>query len=412
VTPRVVLYGAFDRHNAGDLLLAHVSAALIGPRRAVHAGLANRDLRRHGGHRVMALPHVLALQPPGPVDLVHVGGEILACSAWEAAVMLLAPRDVPATVAYLDAHPDERDAWVRRMLGTAARAPYLAPSEWLPPQARVQVLGAGGMDLDRRDPALRREVIQRLHEIGDVGVRDHLTLAHLQAAGIQAHLMPDPAALTAELFGGRIARHAARGEPAQVRAACPGGWIAAQFSADFGDDATLDTLAAQLDAAAAGARCGIVLLRAGAAPWHDDLRVLHRAAARLHTSHVHVATTLDLWDFCALVAGARAYAGSSLHGRIVAMAHGVPRVGLLTAAAHGHPSKQGAYAATWEPDSAPGVVPPQELAQALQQAMHARPAQLKALAHDQAARCRAACARLLAGLPRECPPCADRAADL
>ena len=38
--------------------------------------------------------------------------------------------------------------------------------------------------------------------------------------------------------------------------------------------------------------------------------------------------SLELWDLCALIASSRAYAGSSLHGRIVAMAHRVPRVNL------------------------------------------------------------------------------------
>ena len=38
-----------------------------------------------------------------------------------------------------------------------------------------------------------------------VGVRDRQTLAQLHAAGIAAHLMPDPAVLTAECFGPAIA---------------------------------------------------------------------------------------------------------------------------------------------------------------------------------------------------------------
>src|SRR5665647_2862809 len=48
--------------------------------------------------------------------LIHVGGEILTCNAWQAAVMLLPPEQVQDTVAYLDARPRAKMEWVRNML--------------------------------------------------------------------------------------------------------------------------------------------------------------------------------------------------------------------------------------------------------------------------------------------------------
>lgn len=59
----IVLFGAFDRHNFGDLLLPHVAAALLPGRQRVCAGLAQRVLRAHGGHAVRALAD-LAADPP------------------------------------------------------------------------------------------------------------------------------------------------------------------------------------------------------------------------------------------------------------------------------------------------------------------------------------------------------------
>lgn len=47
----VVLFGAFDRHNLGDLLFAHIAAALLPGKDLIHAGLAERDLRALGGMR-------------------------------------------------------------------------------------------------------------------------------------------------------------------------------------------------------------------------------------------------------------------------------------------------------------------------------------------------------------------------
>jgi len=48
----IILFGAFDRHNLGDLLFPHIAGALLPGTDLFHAGLARRDLRPHGGHAV------------------------------------------------------------------------------------------------------------------------------------------------------------------------------------------------------------------------------------------------------------------------------------------------------------------------------------------------------------------------
>src|SRR6476620_11143606 len=82
--PATVVFGAFDRHNFGDLLFAHVAAAFLKKRAPVFAGLADVDLRPFGGHRVSALPHLPARLPDRRVDILHAGGELLTCTAWQA----------------------------------------------------------------------------------------------------------------------------------------------------------------------------------------------------------------------------------------------------------------------------------------------------------------------------------------
>jgi hypothetical protein len=313
----LILFGACDRHNLGDLLFPHIAAALLAPREVVVAGLAARDLTPCGGHHVRAIGEVLREWPGAPV--IHAGGELLCCDAWEAAVMLLPAEEAPGVIAQYDGRPERFD-WARQFLGRDDRAPYcLGKSQSLQDGARI-FLGIGGVDLDRRDLILREEVLAKLATADWVGVRDRLTLAQLAAAGIDAGLMPDPAVLTADLFGERIRERGEAGEVAALRAAFPQGYLAVQFAAALGDDATLARLAAGLAPVTAGR--GFVFFRAGAAPWHDDLAVYRRAAARLPGARLFA--SLDIWDLCALVASSAGFAGNSLHGRIVAQAFGVP----------------------------------------------------------------------------------------
>lgn len=393
------LFGAFDRHNLGDLLFPHVVAALLPGRELLFAGLAERNLRTFGGHQTRPLGTVVA-ELAGriearPATLIHVGGEILGCDAWQAAVMLLPPEEVGPTLARLDARPAARMAWAQQRLAIATGdpktcAPYVASRARFPAIGRVLHAGVGGADLDRCDPALRAEVLAKLARADAVAVRDRLSLAHLEANGLTPRLVPDPAVMVAELFGSRIAERRRAGEPAHVQRAFPNGYLAVQFAAEFGDDATLSSIALQLDRIAAQTGLGIVLFRAGAAPWHDSLDVLQRAARRIRCAAVAVFESLDIWDLCALIAGSRGFCGSSLHGRIVAMAFGRPRVNLSFAAgasdmrtgdegASHEPdpaAKHRAFAATWDLPGLPGVVGVDHLADGIRVALAAEPARL------------------------------------
>jgi hypothetical protein len=301
----VVLFGAFDRHNLGDILLAHVAAASFGADRPVFAGLAERDLTPCSGQRVVALESMTEA-----MTLVHVGGELLDCDAAQAAFMLGEPAP----------------RWRRR-------APYVVARDNLPAGSDVVFQAVGGVGLAGREQAFRDEVMNALREAKSVGVRDGVTQRVLADAGVAAQLQPDPVTRVAELFGPRILGRRRGGVP----------YLAVQFAAECGDDRTLAAIARGLD------RIGlpVVLFRAGAAPWHDELEAYRRLASRLSVPG-EVFESLDVWDICGLVAGSCGFVGTSLHARIVAEAFGVPALSLERAA--GAAAKLRAYLATWRPD--------------------------------------------------------------
>ena len=388
----IVVFGAFDRHNLGDLLLAHVAEALLPGRVGAFAGLATRDLRAEGGHAVQALHELAARWTGGPAVLWHAGGELLSCRAWHAAVMLQHPADIAPSLPYLQRRPSTRAAWARRVLATASRAPYVAGRSRFPPASRVVFCGVGGVGLPRASAALQAEVRAQLADADAVGVRDGRTAAWLHAQGIAARLMPDPALAVADLFGPRIGEHGERGEIARLRRDFPQGWIAFQCSAVFGDDQTLETLAAALTRLAERTGAGIVLWRAGAAPWHDDSAVLQRLAARLGTRRWRLLHTLHNWELCALVARARLVVASSLHARLVACAFARPRVTVAPPLRGDPAAKHRAVIEAWDGGPMPGVVAADELDSAMARALAL--AQAPATATEDRARAAALAARV------------------
>jgi len=387
---RTVLFGAFDRHNFGDMLFPHVLERMLAPRAVCHAGLATRDLRACGGHAVRAFGALAASAHDAPLNVIHVGGELLTCDAWEAAVMLAAPRRVPALIAQEKAWKESPLAWAQAHTGLAARAPYVLSKAAQPWIESLLFHAVGGTDLDRRDPPFREEVFDKLRNADHLSVRDRRTQAQLRAQNIDAQLIPDPAVMVAELFGARIRTRATEVAMQAVLRAFPRGYAAIQFDASFGDDATLDVLAREIARAARAHGYGIVLFRAGAAPWHDDLDAYRRLRTRIMGTPIKVFASLDLWDICALIAHSRIFCGSSLHGRIVAMAFARPRVTIVHAQEAMQPSRQAAFAATWEPAQIAATANVHEIAEAIDAALSADTALLRHTADDLARRYRVA----------------------
>jgi hypothetical protein len=357
-----ILFGAFDRHNFGDLLFPHLLAALLPGRTFGFAGLAERDLRAFGGHRVTPLA-------PGARQLIHVGGELLTCTAWQAAVMLRTPAESAERIARYDADPAAAAAWAAHELGTARAMPYVAGRDTLAPGGRLIFNAVGGVEWDFLSAAQRDEVKTALRSADWLSVRDHVTQAALQAEGIAAPLCPDPAVMVEQCFGEVIRRHRQQGAVKAMRDAFPQGYLACQFSADFADDASLDALAQGLSKGAAETGLGVALFRAGAAPWHDDPALVETLQRRLPPGTARLFPSLHLWDICALIAASRGVVASSLHGRIVALAYGLPRVSLAPPQRGLRPGKVAAFAETWEPNAIPRSVAADRIEPALMQAL-------------------------------------------
>ena len=258
----LILLGAFDRHNFGDLLFPHLIMTGLPGQTFALAGLAERDLTAFGGHRVKALANWTHAQP---AHLIHVGGELLTCTAWQAAVMLLDPAAAAGALARYGRDPEAAARWAAGQLRTARAMPYVAGGNLPIATGRVIFNAVGGVEWPLLTAAQKHEVEAALRRADWVSVRDHLTQTALQAEGIKVPLCPDPAVMVAECCGDVISRHRDQGEVKKIREGFPQGYLACQFSADFADDATLDALAQGLSRVAAATRLGIALFCTGTA---------------------------------------------------------------------------------------------------------------------------------------------------
>ncbi|WP_153109130.1 polysaccharide pyruvyl transferase family protein [Propionivibrio limicola] len=397
----LILFGAFDRHNFGDILLGEVARAVLAPCPVVFAGLAERDLSVHGGRKVRAISALAREAGCYPATIIHVGGEILTCSLYEAAVMLQSDAAAAAAIARFDTDPLAAQRWAMAETGLAQPIAYVVPRELFAGACFVGFLGVGGVEFGALPEAAQASVIARLRQADFVWVRDRQTCSHLACHGVLPRLAPDPAELTAILFRAVIRAHARAGEPANVRQRFGDGYLAVQFNADFGDDATLRILGAQLRRLQAKLGCGVVLFRAGGAPWHDRSDVYRRLLNVAPGLAASVFESLHVWDIAALLSRCAGFIGSSLHGRIVAEAFARPAVSLVRAGKGSGAvgTKVGAYVHTWNPEAAESVVSPEWLAAAYMDRAKVGGRRLRLAAHEGAGRVAQAIAAVKACLP-------------
>ncbi|MCB1896070.1 MAG: polysaccharide pyruvyl transferase family protein [Zoogloeaceae bacterium] len=357
----LILFGAFDRHNLGDLLLARVAGRLCSPRVSIAAGLRGRDQTASGGVVAVAMSTLDAA-----ADVLHVGGELLCCDAFDAAVMLQRPFDAARIVARLDRNRGAAERWASRQLGSSRHLPYL-----FPPGAGLRLYaGIGGSALDRLPAPARAEAIDAMRAADGLWLREARTRQLLASAGVAAPLAPDPVTLVAALFGRRIVRRAAAGDLTALRRRFGRGYLALQLRGDWGDDATIDAVAEQLGRASTTTGYGVVLFCAGRAPWHDDPALYHRLLRRRPLDAI-VFDATDIWALCALIASSVATIATSLHARIVAEAFARPVLSLSRGS--DGTAKLEAYVDTWADDRMRGLAAPEQLADALPEVLASSP---------------------------------------
>lgn len=347
-TPPVLLFGAFDRHNLGDLLLAEAAVTGLAGRPHVHAGLLARDMRPYGGPQVHALAEILARWPArygdAPLELVHVGGEILTTTAWQALVMLQEPEAAWALIARHEREPGRED-WAAARLGCGPLA-YVWAASALPAPARTAFRAVGGVGFAELPETARAYALAALAGAERVSVRDRATRDALAGAGMPVALAPDPVEAWARLHESRLRAQARTGAVAGILEQTGGHYLAVQFAAEHGSDAELARIAARLDdfrTQAGDTGLPVVLFRAGTAPWHDDEAVYRRLMSRLR-GPAFLFTELHIGQLCALIAASRALIATSLHARILARVFGVE---LLPLPEGLYSAKVRAYEGTW-----------------------------------------------------------------
>ncbi len=323
-TPRILLVGAFERDNLGDLLFLLVTERYVAEAEVVAAAPFASDMRPLLDRRVLAYGPLLREQS---FDVVWtVGGQVGALDL-RRAYRLSAPR---AALEQFDRAGRLRQARILRRAvgGIRAEAPYIP--EHAP--GALTIVNSAGLSGIRWLPAGRRErLIELLRSRDAITVRDGASSRFLATAGVEHELAPDAVHAVNRLWPGERD---------------PGSDVAiVQASRGALAELGVERLGAALAASPALRSLRIRLLMAGTANGHDTVEDLERLAAAIRRGgrDAAILEARRPRELVEEIRRARVVVGSSLHVRIVAAAFGIGRVSLIR-------PKVTRYARTWDAD--------------------------------------------------------------
>lgn len=325
----VAALGAVDRYNYGDLLFPLVLEGAF--RRFARTtqvrayGLAARTLEGTGALPTRSYRQLLAGIRAGSVQAVVVaGGEVIGAE-WTTMLTHLGSRTLERTVRAARKLIGRRLAnrLAAGLFGGSTRWPWVFSSNELGVELPVVFNAVGGASSwPSLGPSQRAMLVEALREAAYVSVRDPVTRAYLTEGGVEGVLLsPDSAVVMSELWPLLDLERMVRDELKDLHERTP--YFVVQTNLRVG--ASLGTeLARQAQRLADTKGLQILPLPIGRVSGHDDAIALRPIAAS--RAAIGLPEDLNIWEIMYLIARARLFVGTSLHGSITALAFATPHL--------------------------------------------------------------------------------------
>ena len=366
----IILYGAFDRHNYGDLLFPIIMQRLFlkefPEKKVVIAGLINTDLSIFGALPTVSIKDALKNTNKHSA-LILAGGDIIACDWLSAYGYLLSPKFYSFFVRYICRFlPKATERVIQKIVGLDLMMPFSPGKDELGRELKIIYNSVGATGLSNIENALKAKLSGSLKQADYITVRDHFSDEQLgQLRIVSSGVYPDSATVMSTVFSTDELNSNSNGNTLKLINKFNKNYIVFQISSSHCNGMEQD-FAASLTVIAKKYDCPILLLAIGNASGHGDSDGVNQIKSHLPVD-IKVCEYLDgcVFDIMNIIKHAKCYCGTSLHGLITSISFNVPRVGLLPKL-----RKQRNYMDTWDLDSMPRGVMPNDLVEAVEIAIN------------------------------------------
>ncbi|WP_226036153.1 polysaccharide pyruvyl transferase family protein [Aquibacillus saliphilus] len=330
---QLVIMGAFDRYNFGDLLFPIIIQEYINKYRLdvrkhyseiVPVALEKKDLSDAGGLTTHAWKD---LNPNTARDIIVAGGDVLGANT---------------SGLYMDSLNSYNEHFIARVMRKILTNKYIenkAAEKFqvtnLLPYVPIQglnnvdnivynsVSGSGLIsgEIKKDDNKI---IVDRLLKSKFVSIRDKNTHKAILNNGVTAKLAPDSASIVRELFP--LEELETKITDDKIINLKGKDHIVFQFGLRKSKN-HFDEIVSQIEEIASQGDNEIVLLPVGFATNHDDVIALRKISKKIKVPHTFF-DELTIWEIMYIIGTAKFLFGTSLHANITAMSYNVPHIGL------------------------------------------------------------------------------------
>jgi len=375
--PYILLIGAFERENLGDLLFPKIFDKILYPYQTVKGSLMGRDMTSIGGDLVVSAKEYLAVMANNlPQAVIHCGGETITCLKKNGVSMDLPPEIFEHDKGLYQFCENEI---AKKIVSSNNPLAYLYNHQDLSPNTKtkfpITFTSVGGSSLYKfkDDSKILSAIKSKLESSQFLSVRDSKTQAYLKKyLNIKTMLYPDVVHLLPRTNEVEINQAENNLSVKNIISKKP--YLLFQASKTTIDDVGIDEITQNLLKIIENSNMSLVFQPAGIASGHGSYKKLQAIAnsilSKNNKATVIIQEDRNIWNKVAVIKNCTCAIGTSLHVRIIASSFEKPCVSLQN-------EKVSSYVKSWKIDNQPYNIQFQDLPNAIKKALNTDSEKLK-----------------------------------
>lgn len=338
---KVIVVGAIDRHNYGDLLFPILITEYLkkelkeGYKKIPieYYGSVKSDLSEFGAVKTYSSNKLLETKVTDDTVIIVAGGAVLFAT-WINIISYLKSdmffKFISAANKVIS--PNIMERILAKVFGFKLKKPFIIPKEvFLPANPRITYNAVGSSLISTLSIADKVYLSDRLNESEYLSVRDQKSYDNLKEIGIHKdfYLSPDSALIMSDFFPIDALEKMVEQETLKLINGLYGNYFCFQVGLKYANE-NYHLIAESLDQIYQKHKVPTLLLPIGNAPGHNNDIALKKILSIMKTNSAKILQSSNVFDIMFGIASARIFAGTSLHGNITATSFDVQNIVLTS----------------------------------------------------------------------------------
>lgn len=341
---KILIIGAFDRFNYGDLLFPIIIEQQLktysNDLDIEFFGVVESDLSSLGGKPTRSIQQFYESCKQGEqrANIIVAGGESIAVT-WHS--LLVALNKKYKIIRRYQHHFEkiiDLNKFAKNILKGQTELPFVFNGDDFKNVDHVIFNSLGGSEIPDSIFKKVKGLKNKLKQVDYFSVRDKVTKRNMDQRDIPTELFPDSAILMAKFYPIEMLKDLVSEDVSAYVGKNKGNYVFFQINRNHAKNQE-EQIANQLNSIFRQTNTEICLCPIGKASNHNDDEALLKILPYLENTG-RFFEEVTVWDIMYLIANAKCYIGTSLHGAITAMSYAIPYVGVNV-------TKLNSYLNTW-----------------------------------------------------------------